>query len=556
VLRAALLLPLLAFARTPLERLEERHLEAVHDQRIEWMKRRLVLEPLGVYQDHRAVFLSGAAARPALAKAAKQAQVDIVFSTAEQGEEDGVLFVTPPTEGFESVDLAHWTVPDDGKWQRAARKQKQYPEELYGSGTEVPDLLAQWDQKTADRSVTAFATASPAEDAIVSRSVSLRNTTTHILSHERKADDVLESLRQGHAYVAHDWLCDPTGFRFIADNNFGVFEMGDSVGTGLLAGQTRITATVPVPAQLKLIRNGQTILEVTDSKLEYVVKESGTYRLEAWLTADGESRPWIFSNPLYFRESWSVRLPPADVPPGVELIRDISYVDGSTDPKQKLDLYIPREKKNVPVVVFFHGGSWTTGDRALYTALGNRLAEEGVAVAIPSYRLMPRNPHPAQIEDAAAAFAWVHRNIASHSGDPDRMYVFGHSSGGHLAALLALNDSYLEKYGLSAAAIKGVISLSGVYDVRYITSFVDTDDKQDASPIFHVHRNAPKFFISYCQWDYLALPKQARDFSAALRKSFVETRMLYAPHDNHITEIIHVATGEGPLLPTILEFLQ
>ena len=86
-------------------------------------------------------------------------------------------------------------------------------------------------------------------------------------------------------------------------------------------------------------------------------------------------------------------------------------------------------------------------------------------MAIPSYRLMPMNSHPAQVEDAAAAFAWTRAHISDFGGDPERLYAGGHSSGGHLAALLALDEQYLKPYGLDASGIRGVISMSGVYNV-------------------------------------------------------------------------------------------
>jgi acetyl esterase/lipase len=334
--------------------------------------------------------------------------------------------------------------------------------------------------------------------------------------------------------------------------------MGDSVETGLIAGPTKITANVSVPALLKLVRNGVTVEEVTGAKLEYTVQEEGAYRLEAWLNVDGEARPWIFSNPLYVRKPWDIRMPSAATPPGVEVHRDITYTAGEPkdEGKHKLDLYIPTGKPHAPVLVFLHGGSWMTGDRSLYVALGNRLARAGIAVAIPSYRLMPRNPHPAQMEDSAAAFDWVYRHIEQYGGDPKRIYVSGHSSGGHLAALLALDESYLKKYGLSAADIRGVISMSGVYDVRYLPVFLVEGDRKDASPLFRVRGGVPPFLITYCQWDYLTLPKQARDFSAALRKAFVGTKLLYIPHDNHLTEIINITKEDGPLVNAVLNFVE
>ena len=146
---------------------------------------------------------------------------------------------------------------------------------------------------------------------------------------------------------------------------------------------------------------------------------------------------------------------------------------------------------------------------------GDRFAKLGIGVVIPSYRLMPKNPHPAQIEDAAAAFAWVYKNIAQYGGDPKRIYLVGHSAGGHLAALLALDQNYLKKFDIPQGAIHGVAAMSGVYDVTGIPGFVSAKGATDASPLARVHAQAPPFLITYCQWDYLGLPKQARDFAAS-----------------------------------------
>ena len=117
------------------------------------------------------------------------------------------------------------------------------------------------------------------------------------------------------------------------------------------------------------------------------------------------------------------------------------------------------------MMVFLHGGSWRSGDRSAYPLFGNRFAKAGIGVAIPSYRLMPKNPHPAQIEDAAAAFAWVYKNIAKYGGDATRIYMAGHSAGGHLAALLALDPQYLENTTSRSARSMASRRMSGVYDV-------------------------------------------------------------------------------------------
>ena len=177
-------------------------------------------------------------------------------------------------------------------------------------------------------------------------------------------------------------------------------------------------------------------------------------------------------------------------------------------------------------------------------------------MAIPSYRLMPQNPHPAQIDDVAAAFAWVVRNIAQDGGDPSRIYLSGHSSGAHLAALLALDEKYLQKFDLARKAIRGVIAMSGVYDVSNLDTFLAKGDKHDASPIAHAHSGAPHFLITYCQWDYFGLPRQARDFTRTLKKNFVPAELLYVPGENHISEVISLVQDHGLLVDAILNAIN
>ncbi len=104
-------------------------------------------------------------------------------------------------------------------------------------------------------------------------------------------------------------------------------------------------------------------------------------------------------------------------------------------------------------------------------------------------------------------------------------------------------------------AIKGVAALSGVYDVSKIQGFVNADG-DNPSPIAHVHAKAPPFLVSYCQWDYLALPLQAREFAAALKKSFDSVELLYVPGQGHISEIIHIVKDDDVIAQAILKLIQ
>ncbi|HEX5431153.1 MAG TPA: alpha/beta fold hydrolase [Bryobacteraceae bacterium] len=545
----------LAAAPRPNPRLKSSSLEAVHEQRIEWMRRRAPIAALGVYRDFRSVLLKTApsVSQSDLVKAATQAGVLAIFSPVHfRGFSGGVLFSGPLENGFHGMEIYRRDESDPAQWRSLRGSLKKYPDETLGALTDRdPSLLAAWDRESAAQPATGFAWSDPPPG--VSYETALENTSTHILARKLSEEDLRSSLIHGHAYVAHDWLCDSSGFFFIAEDNLGVFDMGDTVGTGPAAGQIRLQAYVPVPAKLKLIRDGAIVAETSGSQLSYAVKEQGVYRLEAWLKAGGEERPWILSNPIYIQGTAEIRLPPEGPAPGVNVERDVMYAAGSA---HKLDLYLPQGRTHFPALLFVPGEAWRTANRSLASALGNRLAQAGIAVAVPGYRLMPDHPHPAQIEDVAAAFAWIYRNIARYGGDASRIYVGGHSAGGHLISLLALDREWLAKLEIPITAIRGAVSISGIYDLRNATVFLDAGDRNEASPAKYVDSHAPPFLVAYCQWDYLGFPKQARDFDADLRKSFVSAQLVYVPGENHVSEIPGMAQDANPLTAAILSFIK
>jgi len=128
---------------------------------------------------------------------------------------------------------------------------------------------------------------------------SMRYVSTHILSPELTEAAIRAVLKQGHVYVAHDWLCDSTGFVFVAGNpTRPTAVMGDEIKfrRGLV-----LTAATPLKCLMKLIRNGELVQKSNANRMSFTVKKPGVYRIEAWLEVDGEERPWIYSNPIYVR---------------------------------------------------------------------------------------------------------------------------------------------------------------------------------------------------------------------------------------------------------------
>jgi len=154
--------------------------------------------------------------------------------------------------------------------------------------------------------------------------------------------------------------------------------------------------------------------------------------------------------------------------------------------RQSLDIYTPTAAAppgGWPVVVFFYGGSWNTGERADYAFVGSALTKNGVLTLVADYRLYPEVRYPEFLRDSALALAWGLDQAARLGGDPARVFVMGHSAGGYNAAMLALDPRWLAATGHRPAELAGWIGLAGPYD------FFPTDNP-DAQPVFF-HPNYP-----------------------------------------------------------------
>lgn len=460
---------------------------------------------------------------------------------------------------------------DAGRWAAVTQAFRRWPEAFFAAGSDPrPELLDKWDRELRRRRLPGMGGNDAHQDLVVNGvtfdpyEVSFRTLTTHLMARALSEDAVLEAIEEGHCYVSHDWLADPTGFAFGAMNNLGVFPMGDRAP---MQGTTTIIGLTPVPSHQKLVYQGRVIAETNGTNLTFKAKDPGAYRLEAWLAVGGEERPWIYSNPVYLQTHGllDIPLPNGEESPRVTVTKGLPYVPADRvkdDYKQRLDLYVPARAggERSPVFVFMHGGAWRFGDRSLYPPLGQRFAKEGILTVIPSYRLVPQGPWPAQAEDTAAAVAWTFRNIAAHGGDTNRIYIGGHSAGGHLTSLIVCNDRFLRPHGVSSKAIRGVISLSGVYDLDIGDAMAsvfgrDREVRREASPLYFIQSPAPPFFVSYCEWDYPTLPSQAKIFHTALDKAGIPSQLHYTPRDNHIYEMISFTRDEDETAQAVVRFI-
>ncbi|NBF05550.1 alpha/beta hydrolase fold domain-containing protein [Pseudomonas sp. Fl5BN2] len=244
--------------------------------------------------------------------------------------------------------------------------------------------------------------------------------------------------------------------------------------------------------------------------------------------------------------------------------RDIAY---GSDPRQKLDVYQPRQAvPGAPVVVFFYGGSWNSGSRSDYDFVGEALASRGMVAVLADYRLYPQVRYPAFLEDAARAVAWTHEHIGEFGADPRRLYLMGHSSGAYNVAMLALDSRLLGQVGLTPQIIKGWIGLAGPYDFLPIRNpevrpvFFYPDSPPDSQPINHVSRGAPPALLIASSEDSLVNPQRnTGGLACKLRAAGVPVQEFYFSRTGHATLVAALSRplrGLAPVLDRVSGFVE
>jgi len=244
----------------------------------------------------------------------------------------------------------------------------------------------------------------------------------------------------------------------------------------------------------------------------------------------------------------------------VQTSADIAYTEGKeADPERnKLDIYAPKGVQNAPVLFFIHGGGWNAGDRKKFEKLARTFAERGVVVVTPGYRLSPAVKHPGHIEDVARAFAWTYKNIGKYGGRADAIFVSGHSAGGHLAALLATDESYLKAHSLSLEQIKGAIPISGVFNVadsKRANIFGDEESARQASPMTHVKANPIPFLILYADGEAKTLGAQAEAFAKAMSLAKNQVTVQMIQDRTHGSIVGNVPNAGDPTTQAVLRFI-
>jgi acetyl esterase/lipase len=234
------------------------------------------------------------------------------------------------------------------------------------------------------------------------------------------------------------------------------------------------------------------------------------------------------------------------------------------DPNQRL-MVVPSPRPSGDTLIVFHGGGWTNGYKEWMLFMAPAMTAQGVTFVTAGYRLAPQHVFPAGYHDALDAIANVHGRIAEWGGDPARIFVSGHSAGGHLAALAALRRDWQSSRGLPENVVRGALPVSGTYlfgehsglsmRPRFL-GVPDSGAEVPASPMTHVGPGAPPFFIAWGEADFPHLCQQADDFASALRAAGGDVTTIVLPGCDHLGASYANGDADGEWVSAAVEWMK
>jgi len=237
---------------------------------------------------------------------------------------------------------------------------------------------------------------------------------------------------------------------------------------------------------------------------------------------------------------------------------DLPYGDG---PRQALDLFLPQDasagEAAPPLLVFIHGGYWQRFDRKDFSFVAEPLVAAGAAVALISYDLAPAVAMDRIVAEVREAIAWLYRQGARHGFDPERIFLAGHSAGGHLAAM-ALATDWRGGWGLRADLIKGVVAISGVFDLEpirlcYLNEVLALDREQARrnSPL-HLPPGAPcPVTVAVGALETAAFHEQSSAYATKLGAAGWPCQLLVQPAVDHFAIVMSMAAPGAPVVQAI-----
>ncbi|WP_233247773.1 alpha/beta hydrolase [Caulobacter endophyticus] len=235
-------------------------------------------------------------------------------------------------------------------------------------------------------------------------------------------------------------------------------------------------------------------------------------------------------------------------------------------PRQRLDVYAPaRGAGDWPVLVFFYGGAWNSGCRRDYAWAARALAAQGFVVVMPDYRLHPEVVYPAFLEDAALAVRWAVKYAPRLGGNPARLSLSGHSAGAYIAAMLALDPSWLRGADVAPGAVKAFAGLSGPYAILPLDGPITTrtfghvEDLPATQPTSFARADAPAAFLATGEDDHTVRPRNTRKLAKVLRAAGAVVEEQVYPGLDHAAPLLALSRPfrrKAPVLAQMTGFLR
>jgi len=235
-------------------------------------------------------------------------------------------------------------------------------------------------------------------------------------------------------------------------------------------------------------------------------------------------------------------------------------------PRHRLDVYAPEGGAGGwPVLVFFYGGAWNSGRRRDYAWAARALAAQGFLVVAPDYRLHPEVVYPAFLEDAALAVRWAIEHAGRLGGDPARLSLAGHSAGAYIAAMLALDPSWLAAAGVAPGAVKAFAGLCGPYAFLPLDGPITTRtfghvaDLPATQPTSFARASAPAAFLATGENDHTVRPRNTRKLAKALREAGAVVEEQVYPGLDHAAPLLALSRPfrrKAPVLAQMTGFLR
>lgn len=238
---------------------------------------------------------------------------------------------------------------------------------------------------------------------------------------------------------------------------------------------------------------------------------------------------------------------------------------------QELNVFAASKKNKLkPVFIFVHGGNWNSGNKKLYSYFGNRMARKGVVTVIPDYPKSPKAGYNEMAEDIAAAVNWVKENIVAFGGDSDRIYISGHSAGGHLAALVSIKETYFKNLQIPNP-VKGIILIdaAGLDMYGYLKeenlpdgdTYLNTFSNNPltwkaASPIYFLRNGMPPMLIYQGGKTYQSISSSNKKFTDSLKKYDVKFNYQILPGKKHVPMITQFFNPYNRLYKEIISFMK